>query len=59
MDESQIMLALSWSYSARMREKELKRSLSSPYPMPFQAWMRVRRLTSQHLTYPELFSQHG
>jgi hypothetical protein len=57
-DKSQIALTLSRSYSARIRAKELKRSLSSPYPKPFQAWMRVRRLTSQHSTYLELFSQH-
>jgi hypothetical protein len=56
---SQIVLALAQSCSAWMREKELKRSLKSPYPKPFQAWMRVRRLTSQHSTYPKLFSRHG
>jgi hypothetical protein len=51
-----IALVLSWSYLAQMRAKELERSLSSPYPKPFQAWMRLRRLTSQHSTYPKLFS---
>jgi hypothetical protein len=25
----------------------------------FQAWMKVRMLASQHLTYPELFSRFG
>jgi hypothetical protein len=25
----------------------------------FQAWMKVRRLTSQHSTYPRLFSWPG
>jgi hypothetical protein len=43
----------------RMRTKELKRWLSSPCPKSFQAWMRVRRLKSQHSTYPGLFSRHG
>jgi hypothetical protein len=40
----------------QMRAKELKRYLSSSYPKSFQAWMRIRRLISQHSTYPELFS---
>jgi hypothetical protein len=43
----------------KSRAKELKRCLSSPCPKSFQAWMRVRRLKSQHLTYPGLFSQLG
>jgi hypothetical protein len=42
LDESQIALILSWSYSTQMRAKELKRCLSSPYPKSFQAWMRVK-----------------
>jgi hypothetical protein len=43
----------------KSRAKELKRCLSSPCPKSFQAWMRVRRLKSQHSTYPRLFSQPG
>jgi hypothetical protein len=30
--------------------------LELAYPKSFQAWMRVRRLISQHSTYPRLFS---
>jgi hypothetical protein len=40
----------------KARAKELKRCLSSPCPKTFQAWMRLRRLKSQHSTYPRLFS---
>jgi hypothetical protein len=43
----------------KLRAKELKRCLSSPCPKSFQAWMRVRRPKSQHLTYPRLFSWPG
>jgi hypothetical protein len=36
--------------------KRVKKMLELAYPKSFQAWMRVRRLISQHLTYPGLFS---
>jgi hypothetical protein len=34
-----------------------EKTLELAYPRSFQAWMRVRRLISQHSTYPGLFSQ--
>jgi hypothetical protein len=40
----------------KSRAKELKRCLSSPCPKSFQALMRVRRMKSEHSTYPRLFS---
>jgi hypothetical protein len=43
------------AFIARMRATELKRSLILPYPKPFQAWMRVRRLTSHTQPIPSCF----
>jgi hypothetical protein len=39
-----------------VESKRIKKMLELAYAKSFQAWMRVRRLISQHSTYPRLFS---
>jgi hypothetical protein len=51
-DKRQIALALSWSYTTQIRAKELIK-LELALSQVFLG------LTSQHSTYPELFSQRG